>query len=331
MRHVDDGELHAYLDGESRASADERGRAVDEHLAECAECRARLEEARRVRERAQAILRAADPAGVAVPAYEQILARAARQRARSRTVRPAVALAWAASVAVAVTVGWYARTLIGRGPAASQLARSSPIEAAPPARPQPASPAKQLAEAGNRPAAEHVPAEKKEGRQVAAAAPETADAAKTRVLDAAAPVAPAPAPVAAMQAPEKRMAAPVLNEEGWTTASMAEAERRLGGPIARIPDLAILGHSVSGSGDATVVHTIQVLGPGVTLDLYQQRSTAVARERGAAAGVARPSVRALREEAIEPVSVDWEGFRVGAQARVPADSLRALLRKLRAP
>jgi hypothetical protein len=350
MRHVDDGNLHAYLDGHAQTSADERGGTIDRHLAECPECRARLEEERRVRERARAILRAADPADLAAPPYEQVVARAARRKGPSRSLRPAVPWAWAASVALAVTLGWYARTLIGRGREAPQLARSTTIEAAVPAAPaaardgerrretatETASTGTQVADASrrvaSRPEAGTAASQKRAAEeQVSAERKEEPGFAKARALvDAVQPAPSPPAAPTAMQPLAQRVSAPVLNEAGWTTVSEAEAKRRLGGPIARVPDLAILGYSVSGSGEATVVHTIQVLGPGVTLDLYQQRATARSGERGGVVA-ARPSVRALRDEAIEPVSVDWEGFRVSARAQVPADSLRALLRKLRAP
>src|SRR6266702_7658635 len=56
MSHVDEGTLHAYLDGELPTV--ERA-AVERHIAECATCRANLAEERALLERATALLGAA--------------------------------------------------------------------------------------------------------------------------------------------------------------------------------------------------------------------------------------------------------------------------------
>src|ERR1051325_10141148 len=58
MSHVDEGTLHAYLDGE--LSSSERA-AVDAHLGQCGECRAALAEERALLERASALLGSAPP------------------------------------------------------------------------------------------------------------------------------------------------------------------------------------------------------------------------------------------------------------------------------
>src|ERR1051326_8534387 len=64
MSHVDEGTLHAYLDGE--LSSSERA-AVDAHLGQCGECRAALAEERALLERASALLGSARPPGGAPP------------------------------------------------------------------------------------------------------------------------------------------------------------------------------------------------------------------------------------------------------------------------
>src|SRR6266850_373938 len=58
MSHVDDGTLHAYLDGEL-SSAETQG--VDAHLAQCPACRGRLEEERALITRAGELLALAAP------------------------------------------------------------------------------------------------------------------------------------------------------------------------------------------------------------------------------------------------------------------------------
>lgn len=111
MLHVDDGNLHAYLDGELRSLDAVEHARVEAHLAECDDCRARRDEAARVRDRARFILSGAGPAHVDVPPFEQVAAGVSIKRAwwsdytRLRTV------AWAASVVLALAVGWQAREL----------------------------------------------------------------------------------------------------------------------------------------------------------------------------------------------------------------------------
>ena len=106
MSHVDEGTLHAYLDGALDALPVAEAARVREHLAACEVCAARLEEERALRDEAAAILADAAPDTVELPPFEELRARArARVRApaaRTRRVR----LAWAASVVLAVGAGW---------------------------------------------------------------------------------------------------------------------------------------------------------------------------------------------------------------------------------
>jgi len=112
MSHVDEGRLHEYLDDVERHDGTTARRdEVEAHLAECPQCRARLDEARRVRARASDILSASGPLDAAAPPFEEILA---RKRARSRQRRlfrmnRLSAVGWAATVVFAVGVGWIAR------------------------------------------------------------------------------------------------------------------------------------------------------------------------------------------------------------------------------
>lgn len=109
MQHVDEGLLHAWLDGERAALEPAAADEVRRHLALCGECRARLEEARGLRTQAEALLRGGDPAGVEVdvPPFEALAARPAPARpGRGRM------LAWAASLALALGAGWLARAAL---------------------------------------------------------------------------------------------------------------------------------------------------------------------------------------------------------------------------
>jgi hypothetical protein len=109
MWHVDEGALHAYLDGAlDEYPSGEAGR-VREHLETCAECAARLADERRVRADAQAILGLAAPQ-VAVPTFEGLRAYV-RAQAPRRTGAAArlYQLGWAASVVLALGTGWLLR------------------------------------------------------------------------------------------------------------------------------------------------------------------------------------------------------------------------------
>jgi len=129
MSHLDEGTLHTFLDGELDAAEEVELR---EHLATCAECRARLDVERETRRRAHEILRYADPVGIVPPDFDELRARASSRagpapgtsRTRS-SVRPLI-LPWAASIVLAVGVGWFAQTLLtGSGGAGSRVAIDS--------------------------------------------------------------------------------------------------------------------------------------------------------------------------------------------------------------
>jgi hypothetical protein len=99
MSHVDEGTLHAYLDGE--LPPNEQG-DVEAHLAQCAACKGRLAEERALFERASALLGAARPAERPAPPFERLRPRPKRSPWHVRT-----RFAWAASVILALGVGYY--------------------------------------------------------------------------------------------------------------------------------------------------------------------------------------------------------------------------------
>ncbi len=104
MSHVDDGTLHAYLDGELTPVEIEQ---LESHLAGCAGCRARLDEARALIERAARLLGVAVPPGPGRPAPP--LHQLRQPRPAWRRLR--VPLAWAATIVLALGLGWYGGSL----------------------------------------------------------------------------------------------------------------------------------------------------------------------------------------------------------------------------
>ena len=121
MPHVDEGTLHAYLDGELPSA---EHKTVETHLAECASCRASLVEQRALIERASALLGTARPAERAAPPFEQLRPRSPK-RSPWRVLTP---VAWAASIALALGLGYYLRQ------PSTPFAGSAPTEAVPLAR-----------------------------------------------------------------------------------------------------------------------------------------------------------------------------------------------------
>lgn len=101
MSHVDEGTLHSYLDGELPSS--ERA-AVEAHLAQCSACRATLGDERTLLERASALLGSARPLERPAPPFEQIRRAPTRSPWRVRT-----SFAWAASIMLALGLGYYLR------------------------------------------------------------------------------------------------------------------------------------------------------------------------------------------------------------------------------
>src|SRR6266700_7261105 len=120
MSHVDEGTLHAYLDGEL-PSGDRA--TLEAHVAQCATCRTALADERALRDRASAVLGRARPLERPTPPFEQIRRTPARRPWRVR-----MPFAWAASIVLALGAGYLLRAP-GRGPPAAD--KQQPIAAEP--------------------------------------------------------------------------------------------------------------------------------------------------------------------------------------------------------
>ncbi|MDH3271740.1 MAG: hypothetical protein OEN56_10425 [Gemmatimonadota bacterium] len=108
MSHVDEGALHAYLDGALDEFPAAEAEKIRTHLDGCSECAERLEVERRIRADAHLMLGLAAPA-VDVPSFEEIRAYVQRTRPAGGRVSRAQRLGWAASVVLAIGAGWMLR------------------------------------------------------------------------------------------------------------------------------------------------------------------------------------------------------------------------------
>jgi anti-sigma factor RsiW len=115
MPHIPEEELHAYLD---QALARLRCVEIESHLAECTRCRLVRDDIVALRDHTTAILAKLAPRRTAGPPFAEIRRRAADHvAARQRTLHRG---AWAASILVALGVGWTASFLVH--PRAERLA-----------------------------------------------------------------------------------------------------------------------------------------------------------------------------------------------------------------
>ena len=119
MRHVDEGEIHAYLDGALDLVAGEDATAIREHLSTCEDCARRLEQERGIRVAAGEILHDSDPIEIPLPPLEELRERALAPPAPEQTDESApsryarwnawqIPLTWAATVILALGIGWRA-------------------------------------------------------------------------------------------------------------------------------------------------------------------------------------------------------------------------------
>jgi len=132
MQHIPEDQLHAYLDQAlGRLSCVE----IESHLAECTRCRAARDEIAALRDRTTALLAKLAPRHTSVPPLALIRREADRRlRRRQRLIQRS---AWAASVLVAVAIGWGASLVIHpRGERVG--AAAGPAPRAEPGRPAPA-------------------------------------------------------------------------------------------------------------------------------------------------------------------------------------------------
>jgi hypothetical protein len=310
MSHVDEGTLHAYLDGELPSA--ERA-ALEAHLAGCATCRANLTEERALRERATSVLGAARPAERPAPPLEQL--RREPQRSPWRVRR---SFAWAASIALALGLGYYMRSP-GASPVASvSQAPTHPVAVAQnratateedkTARPQ--SQRRPGERQASRPVDEVVVAQEAPRRESAAPAPRLADSVK---LDGA---------------PARQ-----LGSTAWPMINRRTARSILGEEPVGLPGLATRAFRRAPGTEGTVV-VEQVLDSSTVIQIFQRPAYPYDSSGSGYVneGRSRPRAYASEDRARERSNLRFgrfvRGLRVEITGPLSADSLNRLLEQV---
>ena len=311
MSHVDDGALHAYLDGE--LTPVERAR-LEAHVAECPACRTRVEEERALVARASSLLGLAQPPERAVPPLHQLR----RPRLGWRLGGGGVPIAWAASVVLAVGLGYY----LG----GTSLARPQPQMASVPQDSVAPVMNSALQDRAAAPPVAEAPAEPRAANQVAAREEDAASGVVAIQPHAALrEVTPTPMPSAAVVT--SRAPPPDLAQERgrlvatqWPIIRRGPARQILGADPVGIPGLAVRNIRRSPTGEVVLVE--QALDSATVIQLFQRR---MEEERSAAPAPARRLGYAGAERLARFIG----GLRVEIAGPVSTDSLNRLLEQVK--
>jgi anti-sigma factor RsiW len=342
MPHMDDGTLHALLDGALDAEAPEQADAVRAHLDACEDCRARLEAASRLRDDASDILGSAAPPAI-MPDFDEVVARSRPDGAAAsgKAGPPAAAtglrkryartrgLAWAATLVLALGTGYLIRDLAGpldAGPTAGDEATLERAEA-------PAGEAAEEAVSGGRPGS----TEPETGAEAGARPERRTQAGEAAAMrDAPAPPAPRPealeaAPPAAVgaargpelgaEAPKSRAgagdAAPRLAGR-WDAVTPAVAREALGGPLYVLPRATVTELYLAQGPEGVEVLTMQRLESGIPVEVVQRPDATAGAAADAAAGPEVAEAEAAREPAAEEAIAADRSLAAQAEAELEA-------------
>jgi hypothetical protein len=300
MPHIPEDELHAYLD---QALGRLRCVEIESHLAECTRCRDARDGIAALRDRTTALLARLAPRRTVVPPYAELRRRAQLRMLQYRRV--VAGLAWAASIVIALGIGWTASALY-RTPAAS-----GPVATAPPEAPVDAPPG-EAGPAPMPPALETSPP---------ASAPESPRPAAAR-SGRSGPGAPEPRLAAVPVA--SRPGGPAPTAQGWRTVAWEavptaparpESTTAEPPPSAPVPGAVVTRQLASGE----VMRSVSGV-PADVSSLLTGRQQPSGESRAAPPTVPPAyanGVLALRQRGA-----------AAAPSAIPSDSLRAMMRRL---
>jgi hypothetical protein len=349
MRHIPEDELHAYLDqGLSRSQCVE----IESHLAGCPTCRATRDGIAALRDRTTALLAKLAPPRRIPPAFDS-LRHLAAQRVSARRRRLST-VAWAASLFLAVGLGWSASRLVepdrrvtsGPGaarppaaqvaaPATLQSGNSAPIRHRP--TPSVATSAPPHAAAGRESARPVSPAASGERRvrrdSIRAAREDSIRSAKLAVLDQT--------PALELVPLERPRPGGSEQFEGmWRTMSWDGAQSEAGRGVPHIDGLPVIRVQVQANdqGKRPLMVVAQQLASGDVIQMIEGPASDVSELLSRRAGTANTSpdgslsVSMSRELAPGDQAMAMQvGDRMLAiTGALPSDSLRAMIRRINA-
>jgi hypothetical protein len=328
MPHVDDGTLHAYLDGELSPP---EAQGVEAHVAQCAGCRTRLDEERAL------ITRAAELLGRAAPPDRELSPfRAGDEPPVRLWWQVRLPLAWAATVALALGIGSY----LGR-PFERARSRDTQVHAdsggAVPQQPQTAPVTRELAEGALR-------ANRRDMGRTEAARPRAVPAPQAQldqVEQQKAASLPPPAPAAAAGYLRNEATAVREKEEllRGSPINIDSARLIIGADPLVVPDLPVRGmYRARLAGYAAVVID-QALDSSTVIEVINGRPVAMALSKVVATGTPAPHAdsinapaRALPGRAADSLAaVERKGAVPGPVALRADRSVAGLLLEVRGP
>ena len=104
MPHVDEGQIHAYLD-KAMAYTNESARTTfEQHMKTCAECTALLKEETTIRQGSDSLLSLAGNVDVVAPPFNTIRPPEKQAVKRFSSVSTMTSLAWAASIVIGLVL-----------------------------------------------------------------------------------------------------------------------------------------------------------------------------------------------------------------------------------
>jgi len=333
MSHVDDGTLHAYLDGELTAV---EAQGVEAHVAQCPACRVRLQEERTLIARADELLGlAAPPDRGASPPFPLSALRRGGQGVRllsalrrgGQGVR--LPLAWAATVLLALRVGMY----LGGAPPARHAQPAAESAGDLTAHPAATLPAVRETLSVKRPAASPAQRPRQAQRPAAPAAQAAPEGAERRQANAVGEVAHAMEAgedsLEASRAREERTAAqPPMSsalyraDGGYTVTGPAltldSARALLGADPQVVPGLPVRAiHTARRMGYSVLVVVEQALDSSTTITVINGRPSTLQLDAVVVSSAARPDSTGAAGRALV----------VRGRAAPPTDSLPPAARK----
>ncbi len=326
MRHIPEEELHAYLDQAlSRSQCVE----IESHLAVCQACRRERDDIAALRDRTTALLATLGPPRRIKPPFAEIKAQAAARVAeRKRTIR---IVAWAASVSLAIGLGWIANSsiaAISRSPIAALPDPTPPAsQAATPIREDSVS--QPVIAAAPRDAQAPTPAPATPSRrtpEVAPVTPSSADATTGQLSSVAQdiPTEPLRVEITPVQQPAGELPTSGL----WRSVSWDGAQAETNGWIPRVEGLPVVTVQMQpddGESGQPLTVVAQRLASG---EMIRTVEGPIAKVSDLLSHQSGPTVTASVETG-DPAGNRRDERMLAIYGSVPIDSLRALLLKVR--